>query len=95
MCQTNATFGAVSWLNAMTTKMQSTDSKYLFLVLYECFADLLFQTSIFVKTVVLLEVDYFESFLKRNMHCKIWPWGYKTFFMLNSAEHEIFPAHKC
>ena len=23
------------------------------------------------------------------------PRGYKTFFMLNSTEHEIFPAHKC
>ena len=23
------------------------------------------------------------------------PRGYKTFFMLNSAEHEIVPAHKC
>ena len=22
------------------------------------------------------------------------PRGYKTFFMLNSSEHEIFPAHK-
>ena len=21
--------------------------------------------------------------------------GYKTFFMLNSAEHKIYPAHKC
>ena len=21
--------------------------------------------------------------------------GYKTFFMLNSTEHEIFPVHKC
>ena len=21
--------------------------------------------------------------------------GYKTFFMLNSAEHENYPAHKC
>ena len=21
--------------------------------------------------------------------------GYKTFSMLNSAEHEIYPAHKC
>ena len=21
--------------------------------------------------------------------------GYKTIFMLNSIEHEIFPAHKC
>ena len=25
----------------------------------------------------------------------VWPQGYKTFFMLNSAEHEIYPAHKC
>ena len=23
-----------------------------------------------------------------------WPRGYKTFFMLNSTEHEIFPANK-
>ena len=23
------------------------------------------------------------------------PQGYKTFFMLNSNEHEIYPAHKC
>ena len=23
------------------------------------------------------------------------PQGYKTFFMLNSAEHKIYPAHKC
>ena len=29
-------------------------------------------------------------FLYDNMHR-----GYKTFFMLNSGEHEIFPAHKC
>ena len=26
---------------------------------------------------------------------KSWARGYKTFFMLNSIEHEIFPAHKC
>ena len=25
---------------------------------------------------------------------EIWPRGYKTFFMLNSAEHEIFSANK-
>ena len=24
-----------------------------------------------------------------------WPRGYKTFFVLNSTEYEIFPAHKC
>ena len=23
------------------------------------------------------------------------PRGYKAFFMLNSTEHEIFPAHNC
>ena len=23
------------------------------------------------------------------------PRGYKTFSMLNSAEHEVYPAHKC
>ena len=27
--------------------------------------------------------------------CKSQARGYKTFFMLNSAEHEIYPAHKC
>ena len=26
--------------------------------------------------------------------CIAWPRGYKTFFMLNSAEHEISNAHK-
>ena len=26
---------------------------------------------------------------------QIRPRGYKSFFMLNSAEHEISPAHKC
>ena len=25
----------------------------------------------------------------------LWPQGYKTFSILNSAEPEIFPAHKC
>ena len=25
----------------------------------------------------------------------VWARGYKTLFMLNSAEHETFPAHKC
>ena len=24
-----------------------------------------------------------------------WPRGYKTFFMLSSAETKIYPAHKC
>ena len=25
----------------------------------------------------------------------VWPRGNRTFFMLNSTVHEIFPAHKC
>ena len=30
-----------------------------------------------------------------NTKCaKTWPRGYKTVFMLNSAEHEICPANK-
>ena len=29
-----------------------------------------------------------------GMHRLVWPRGYKTFFMLNSAEHEIFSANK-
>ena len=26
--------------------------------------------------------------------CWAWPKGYKTLFVLNSTEHEIYPAHK-
>ena len=28
-----------------------------------------------------------------KVHTESWPWGYKTFFMLNSAENKIYPAH--
>ena len=28
------------------------------------------------------------------MFCWVRPRGYKTFFILNSAVHEIYPAHK-
>ena len=34
-------------------------------------------------------------FCFRSQKSDIWTRGYKTFFMLNSAEHEIYPAHKC
>ena len=30
-----------------------------------------------------------------NRKWMIWPQGYKTVFMLNSSEHETYPAHKC
>ena len=39
----------------------------------------------------LVAVDPWEPYpIRLN-----WPRGYKTFFMLNSTEHEFFPAHKC
>ena len=31
----------------------------------------------------------------KYQNLKSWPRGYKTYFMLNSAMHEIYPAHKC
>ena len=31
---------------------------------------------------------------KAELNQKTWPGGYKTFFMLNSVEHEILNAHK-
>ena len=32
--------------------------------------------------------------LKEKIECKFWSKGYKTFIMHNSAETEIYPAHK-
>ena len=32
--------------------------------------------------------------MSKSLKPKIWPRGYKTFFMLNSVEHEILNAHK-
>ena len=39
-----------------------------------------------------LFLPFFSFELKTKLNR---PRGYKTFFMLNSIEHEIFPAHKC
>ena len=39
----------------------------------------------------LSDKDLYYTLLLRWL---IWPRGYKTFFVLNSAEHEIFPANK-
>ena len=36
--------------------------------------------------LLVIDVNFYTVFT--------WPLGYKTFFMLNSAEHEIYPAHK-
>ena len=43
--------------------------------------------------------DMPEQTMQSHIRCcriwhLIWPRGYKTFFMLNSAEHEICPANK-
>ena len=35
------------------------------------------------------------SYSLNNLITLTWARGYKTFFMLNSAELEIYPAHKC
>ena len=32
---------------------------------------------------------------KQTNQTTCWPRGHKTFFMLNSNEHEIYPAHNC
>ena len=44
-----------------------------------------------MKQVFVIFVDQTEF----RLHSTFWPRGYKTFFMLNSAEHEIYPAHEC
>ena len=37
---------------------------------------------------------YNVSARKKLQKLKYSPWSYKTFFVLNLAEHEIFPVHK-
>ena len=49
---------------------------------------------------ILTFMSRINFMLSRVEHEKLnnleaWPHGYKTFFMLNSAEHEIYPTHKC
>ena len=41
-----------------------------------------------------LTVKYFCLPVLAVMNLLPWPRGYKTFFMLNSTEHEILNAHK-
>ena len=33
------------------------------------------------------------TYTEKKRHQNIWPQGYKTFFMLNLAEHEMYPAN--
>ena len=41
------------------------------------------------------EEEAIVSYLAENKKKYTWSRGYKTFFMLSSAETEIYPAHKC
>ena len=41
------------------------------------------------------EQNSYEIIMSLTSQDLIRPRGYKTFSMLNSVEHEIFPAHKC
>ena len=44
--------------------------------------------------IVLNEIPFVTCLLPSQSLSKIWPRGYKTFFVLNSTEHEIFSADK-
>ena len=39
-------------------------------------------------------VDCKDVAFDLSLHCLLRPQGYKTYFMLSSAEHEIFSANK-
>ena len=39
-------------------------------------------------------IKIYQDFLSVQVS-KNWARGYKTFFMLSSAETKIYPAHKC
>ena len=48
------------------------------------------------KCISCLDIRSAEVIMCCSDHKDLfWPRLYKTFFMLNSAEHENFPAHKC
>ena len=47
---------------------------------------------LFFQNVNCTSLDHLKNaFLP---HSENWAWGYKTFFIFNSVEHEIFPANK-
>ena len=50
---------------------------------------------ILVKTLTSIIIHYRFMRGSRQLRWGSRPRGYKTFFMLNSADHEIYPAHKC
>ena len=54
-------------------------------------------THVFSKgSILTIHIQLPEQFLKlKQVDFTTKLQGYKTFFMLNSTEHEIYPAHKC
>ena len=38
--------------------------------------------------------NYLRIILNTPSYLELWPRGYKTFFVLNSTEHEILNAHQ-
>ena len=42
-----------------------------------------------------IKANCLEAQQNEDLSCEYWPRGYKTFFMLSSAESKIYPAHKC
>ena len=48
------------------------------------------------KTYICVKSQTIARQERRELqHLKTKPQGYKTFFVLNSTEHKIYPAHKC
>ena len=62
----------------------------------------IFDNSLFIsnepEVKILLKLVKNENISTRDfliLNLETWPRGYKTFFMLDSTEHENFPARKC
>ena len=55
--------------------------------------------TIFVGIFTFYEQDKVRAQLswpwKKFYNLGAWSWGYTAFCMLNSAEHETYPAYKC
>ena len=56
---------------------------------------ILFLTLHIVGDANAFDATQTENFIHSDSDNLSRPRGYKTFFMFNSAEHEIFPSHKC
>ena len=75
------------------------------LLIYLPFPCVLALTSLFIKdriksNMLFRRLSHAEKMMavNRSPFEETWPRGYQTFFiikLINSAEHEICPAHKC